>query len=262
MGSRCYARNICRRRLRWFPEPSCNLLLLPLSQATLETISHLLRRPSPRRFRRIRSRLCQLHQRNQPSRRPRNPHRTPFKNGYRGHLLHISTSILDESESILQRVYCQHDSDVRHFRSQGRFESGSNGEDWCRNAVPTRIIFLDFRTRCLFWVRSLLSITNKSQLLILFCRWETGYAINLARDFGPRLMSYILGYGHEVWSAGGYYFWIPMVAPFLGCTFGAFLYDFFIYTGPESPVNTPWLGLKDLVTQPWRSKRKQKKYEV
>lgn len=79
-------------------------------------------------------------------------------------------------------------------------------------------------------------------------------------------MSYFVGYGHEVWSAGGYYFWvsvaakdlryvstvadkpfqIPMVAPFLGCTFGAFLYDLFIFTGP-SPVNTPWLGLKLLI---------------
>jgi aquaglyceroporin related protein, other eukaryote len=35
-----------------------------------------------------------------------------------------------------------------------------------------------------------------------------------------------------------------MVAPFLGCTFGGFLYDVFIYTGPESPINTPWMGFK------------------
>ena len=37
-----------------------------------------------------------------------------------------------------------------------------------------------------------------------------------------------------------------MVAPFCGCTLGGFLYDFFIYTGPESPLNEPWLGLKHL----------------
>lgn len=37
-----------------------------------------------------------------------------------------------------------------------------------------------------------------------------------------------------------------MVAPFLGCMFGGFLYDVFIYTGP-SPVNTPWLGLKQVL---------------
>merc|ERR1712093_341166 len=73
--------------------------------------------------------------------------------------------------------------------------------------------------------------------------WETGYAINLARDFGPRLVSYIVGYGHEVWSAGGYYFWIPMVTPFFGATFGGFLYDVFIFEG-ESPINTPYMGLK------------------
>ncbi|KAH8597372.1 aquaglyceroporin like protein [Bisporella sp. PMI_857] len=76
--------------------------------------------------------------------------------------------------------------------------------------------------------------------------WETGYAINLARDFGPRLMSYFLGYGHEVWSAGNYYFWIPMVAPFFGCLFGGWIYDVFIFTG-DSPINTPWMGLKRLL---------------
>ncbi|RDW77789.1 aquaporin-like protein [Coleophoma cylindrospora] len=86
--------------------------------------------------------------------------------------------------------------------------------------------------------------------------WETGYAINLARDFGPRLMSYAVGYGSEVWSAGGYYFWVPMVAPFGGCLFGGFLYDFFIYTGPESPINSPWLGFKYLLNGGyWKTKK-------
>ncbi|KEF60941.1 aquaglyceroporin like protein, other eukaryote [Exophiala aquamarina CBS 119918] len=76
--------------------------------------------------------------------------------------------------------------------------------------------------------------------------WETGYAINLARDFGPRLFTYFVGYGSEVWSAGDYYFWVPMIAPFIGCAFGGFMYDLLIYTG-ESPINTPWIGMKRVV---------------
>lgn len=60
-------------------------------------------------------------------------------------------------------------------------------------------------------------------------------------------MTACLGYGTAVWSAGDYYFWVPIVAPFCGCVVGAFLYDAFVYTG-ESPVNTPWFGLKQLLT--------------
>ncbi len=44
-----------------------------------------------------------------------------------------------------------------------------------------------------------------------------------------------------------------MVAPFAGCWFGGLLYDGFIYTG-ESPVNTPWLGLKYYIRPTSRSK--------
>ncbi|KAG8629131.1 hypothetical protein KVT40_002996 [Elsinoe batatas] len=70
--------------------------------------------------------------------------------------------------------------------------------------------------------------------------WQTGFAINLARDFGPRLFTHAVGY-EGVWSAANYYFWIPMVAPFLGCTTGGVLYDIFIYTG-VSPINERWFG--------------------
>ncbi|CAG8953394.1 hypothetical protein HYFRA_00010142 [Hymenoscyphus fraxineus] len=76
--------------------------------------------------------------------------------------------------------------------------------------------------------------------------WETGYAMNFARDFGPRVMSAMVGYGAEVFRADDHYFWIPMLAPFFGCTFGGWLYDVFLFTG-DSPVNTPWMGLKRLM---------------
>lgn len=51
----------------------------------------------------------------------------------------------------------------------------------------------------------------------------TGYAINPARDLGPRLAHFILpiyGKGHSDWS----YAWIPIVGPSLGGMLGALVY--------------------------------------
>jgi len=56
---------------------------------------------------------------------------------------------------------------------------------------------------------------------------NTGYAINPARDFGPRLWIAIVSGGASL-SADNYYFWIPIVAPLTGGVVGAFIYDYTI----------------------------------
>jgi glycerol uptake facilitator protein len=55
---------------------------------------------------------------------------------------------------------------------------------------------------------------------------DAGYAINPARDFGPRLASFLTGYG-GAWrdQYGSFYFWVPIVAPLIGAVLGAGLYD-------------------------------------
>jgi len=65
---------------------------------------------------------------------------------------------------------------------------------------------------------------------------NAGYAINPARDFGPRLFAFFAGWG-RVALPGTYssasvsfsdYFWIPIVGPLIGGTVGILLYDLFI----------------------------------
>ena len=53
-----------------------------------------------------------------------------------------------------------------------------------------------------------------------------GYAINPARDFGPRLASFLTGYG-GAWrdQYGSLYFWVPIIGPLLGGLIGAGLYQ-------------------------------------
>uniref|UniRef100_A0A4W3GU75 Aquaporin-9-like n=1 Tax=Callorhinchus milii TaxID=7868 RepID=A0A4W3GU75_CALMI len=62
-----------------------------------------------------------------------------------------------------------------------------------------------------------------------------GYAINPARDFGPRLFSYLVGYGSQVFTAGDSWWWVPIVAPVLGGLLGCFLYKILIEIHHDDP---------------------------
>lgn len=55
--------------------------------------------------------------------------------------------------------------------------------------------------------------------------FNAGYAINPARDFGPRLFTAVAGWGPAVFSAGNGWWWVPIVAPCVGAILGAWLYD-------------------------------------
>ena len=58
---------------------------------------------------------------------------------------------------------------------------------------------------------------------------DAGYAINPARDFGPRLASFLTGYGTSFRDQyGNLYFWVPIIAPLIGGIVGVGLYDFLI----------------------------------
>ncbi|MEV4417378.1 MIP/aquaporin family protein [Catellatospora sp. NPDC049609] len=61
--------------------------------------------------------------------------------------------------------------------------------------------------------------------------WGTaaGYAINPARDFGPRLASYLTGYESAFRDQyGNLYFWVPILGPLIGGPLGALLYQLLI----------------------------------
>lgn len=53
-----------------------------------------------------------------------------------------------------------------------------------------------------------------------------GYAINPARDFGPRLFTVVAGFRNNGITDGNRVWWVPVVAPLLGGVIGAGIYDF------------------------------------
>ena len=58
--------------------------------------------------------------------------------------------------------------------------------------------------------------------------FNSGYAINPARDFGPRLFTFVAGWGNEVFRAGNAWWWVPIVAPCIGGVLGGGIYDLFV----------------------------------
>ncbi|OQR89064.1 aquaporin [Achlya hypogyna] len=54
--------------------------------------------------------------------------------------------------------------------------------------------------------------------------YNTGFALNPARDFGPRFFTLIAGWGGDVFVYGNGYFWVPIFAPIIGGLAGAFVY--------------------------------------
>lgn len=68
--------------------------------------------------------------------------------------------------------------------------------------------------------------------------YQTGAAFNPSRDFGPRLALLAIGFPSDLFT-NPYWFYGPWVGSLSGAFMGAFLYDFFIFTGGESPINYP-----------------------
>jgi len=68
---------------------------------------------------------------------------------------------------------------------------------------------------------------------------DAGYAINPARDFGPRLLAWVAGWGSVALPGVNNYFWVPIVGPLVGGVIGALGYDFTIHKILEARMVPP-----------------------
>src|SRR5262245_14792746 len=58
--------------------------------------------------------------------------------------------------------------------------------------------------------------------------YNAGYAINPARDLGPRLFTAVAGWGGDVFRVPGGWWAVPILGPLIGGVLGGFVYDLFI----------------------------------
>jgi len=73
---------------------------------------------------------------------------------------------------------------------------------------------------------------------------NAGYAINPARDFGPRVFAFLAGWGKVALPGVDNYFWVPIIGPLVGAVIAAFVYHHLIYRvlvtkHPEQPPSVP-----------------------
>ncbi|HEX6509011.1 MAG TPA: MIP/aquaporin family protein [Chloroflexota bacterium] len=70
--------------------------------------------------------------------------------------------------------------------------------------------------------------------------YNTGYAINPARDFGPRLLAAIVGFNSNIALPGpDNYFWIPIVGPITGGIVGGAIYEYTVHQALLSKLIPP-----------------------
>lgn len=71
---------------------------------------------------------------------------------------------------------------------------------------------------------------------------NAGYAINPARDFGPRLFTALAGWTMEVFQVNARWWWVPIVGPLIGGVLGGFVYDAFVgkrFPSASSEITRP-----------------------
>src|SRR5476649_3098269 len=82
----------------------------------------------------------------------------------------------------------------------------------------------------------------------------TGFALNPARDFGPKVFAYLAGWGKIAFTGGREipYFLVPLIAPVVGACLGAYIYRALI--SPYLPSDVVEDGLEE--THQAKSERK------
>ncbi|XP_019750145.1 aquaporin-3-like [Hippocampus comes] len=66
--------------------------------------------------------------------------------------------------------------------------------------------------------------------------FNSGYAVNPARDLGPRLFTAMAGWGVEVFTVRNGWFLVPVFAPFLGTFIGVVIYQMMVGFHEEGEV--------------------------